>query len=137
MHMRAKSIASIGPVAVLISVGIHVLQGGTVELVKLLTAGSYIQIITTSMEYFTQARQQWRDLAAECLNIDKVLRLPDAPPLARSADGAIRVSGGGSFGWPRKPPQRYTVSGSTDPSALPGAGSILDQACMPQIYIQF
>jgi hypothetical protein len=38
--------STIGPSAVLISVGVNVLMGGTVELVKLLTAGSYISIIT-------------------------------------------------------------------------------------------
>jgi hypothetical protein len=52
--------SSIGPTAVLISVGINVLLGGQIELVKLLTAGSYISIITWSMTSITYCRQQWK-----------------------------------------------------------------------------
>ena len=57
--------SSIGPTAVLISVGINVLLGGKVELVKLLTAGQYISIITWSMTSITYCRQQWKDLVAK------------------------------------------------------------------------
>eukprot|EP01052_Picozoa_sp_SAG31_P009029 SAG31_NODE_467_length_15267_cov_13.792919_5_plen_364_part_00 len=80
---------SIGPISVLISVGIHVGRGGALRLVDLLSAGSYIQIITTSMEWYTNARNNWRDLAAECKNLDAVLSLPDGEPLERTADGSI------------------------------------------------
>ena len=65
--------AMVGPSAVLISVGVNVLRGGTVELVKLLTAGSYISIITWSMVSITVCRQQWKDLCVECKNIDGIL----------------------------------------------------------------
>jgi hypothetical protein len=43
----------VGPTAVLISVGINVLLGGEVLLVKLLTAGQYISIISFSMQSLT------------------------------------------------------------------------------------
>eukprot|EP01043_Picozoa_sp_COSAG02_P009580 COSAG02_NODE_327_length_24561_cov_92.867754_19_plen_797_part_00 len=100
---------AIGPTAVLMSVGINVLLGGKVELVKLLTAGSYITIISSSMQKVTESRQQWRDLCAECANIDEMFELPDAEPLKRSSDGAIRL-GDAAFGWPTKPPTRYSVA---------------------------
>lgn len=100
--------SSVGPTAVLISVGINILLGGELQLVKLLTAGSYISIITFSMQSITEARQQWRDLCVECKNIDAVLALPDAPPLQHTADGSIQLTNA-SFGWPIKPPAKYKV----------------------------
>lgn len=100
--------SSVGPTAVLISVGINSLLGGKLQLVKLLTAGSYISIITFSMQSITEARQQWRDLCVECKNIDAVLALPDATPLQHTADGSIQLTNA-SFGWPMKPPAKYEV----------------------------
>ena len=100
--------SSIGPAAVLISVGINVLLGGQVELVKLLTAGQYISIITWSMTSITYCRQQWKDLVVECKNVDAVLELPDATPLEHTLDGSIQANGA-AFGWPAKPPASYTV----------------------------
>ncbi len=100
--------SSIGPTAVLISVGINILLGGELQLVKLLTAGSYISIISFSMQSITEARQQWRDLCVECKNIDAVLALPDATPLAHTADGSIQLTDA-SFGWPMKPPAKFKV----------------------------
>lgn len=102
---------AIGPTSVLMSVGINVLLGGQVELVKLLTAGSYISIISSSMQMVTDSRQQWRDLCAECANIDEMFELPDADPLRRSSDGAIRLDHA-AFGWPTKPPARYAIVAS-------------------------
>ena len=78
------------------------------ELVKLLTAGSYISIITWSMVSITVCRQQWKDLCVECKNIDGILRLPDSVPLQRTLDGSIRLKNA-AFGWPVKPPTSYTV----------------------------
>ena len=106
--------SSIGPTAVLISVGINVLFGGKVELVKLLTAGQYISIITWSMTSITYCRQQWKDLVVECKNIDAVLELPDATPLERTSDGTIDLNGA-AFGWPAKPPTTYTVAANDTP----------------------
>ena len=106
--------SSIGPTAVLISVGINVLLGGKVELVKLLTAGSYISIITWSMTSITYCRQQWKDLCQECKNIDELLELPDSTPLRNNPDGAITADGA-SFGWPAKPPVAYTVTAKDTP----------------------
>ncbi len=100
--------STIGPSAVLISVGVNVFLGGTVELVKLLTAGSYISIITWSMVSITYCRQQWKDLCVECKNIDEILELPDSPPLERTADGSIWLTDA-AFGWPLKPPVSYKV----------------------------
>ncbi len=101
--------AMIGPSAVLISVGVNVLRGGSVELVKLLTAGSYISIITWSMVSITVCRQQWKDLCVECKNIDDILELPDSVPLERTADSSIRLTKA-TFGWPLKPPTSYEVT---------------------------
>eukprot|EP01052_Picozoa_sp_SAG31_P004097 SAG31_NODE_166_length_21670_cov_22.507719_15_plen_245_part_00 len=92
----------------LISVGINALFGGKVELVKLLTAGSYISIISQAMQAVTESRQQWKDLCAECKNIDKMFELPYGDVLDRTADGSI-VLKDASFGWPVKPPTKYTV----------------------------
>ena len=72
----------------LLSVGMHVARGGALRLVDLLTAGSYIQIISQSMEWYQGARQQWKDLAAECVNLDRLLALPDGEPMARSGAAA-------------------------------------------------
>ena len=111
--------SSIGPSAVLISVGMNVLFGGEVELVKLLTAGSYISIITWSMTSITYCRQQWKDLCVECKNIDAVLELPDAVPLERTVDGSIQLKGA-AFGWPAKPPVAYTVTKKDTPCTPDG-----------------
>ena len=83
-------------------------------LVKLLTAGQYISIISYSMQSLTESRQQWKDLKVECKNIDQVLELPDSEPLSRTADGSIRLQGA-SFGWPTKPPAQYTVKANGTP----------------------
>jgi ABC-type multidrug transport system fused ATPase/permease subunit len=112
---------TIGPTAVLISVGINVLLGGKVELVKLLTAGSYITIISSSMQKVTESRQQWRDLCAECANIDEMFELPDSEPLKRSSDGSIRLTDA-SFGWPTKPPTAYKVKADGTACAPLAAG---------------
>ena len=108
--------SSIGPSAVLISVGLNVLLGGKVQLVKLLTAGSYISIISSAMQAITESRQQWRDLYAECKNIDEMFELPDAEPLARTDDGSLRLAGA-SFGWPAKPADTYSVKADATPCA--------------------
>ena len=65
MSVRRKTLSevlanAIGPSAVLISVGVNVLLGGKVELLKLLTAGSYINIISDAMQACTQSRQAWK-----------------------------------------------------------------------------
>ena len=99
---------TIGPSAVIISVGINVALGGNVELVKLLTAGSYISIMSSSMQAVSESRQQWRDLCAECANIDEMFELPDAEPLTHTSDGSIQLKNA-SFGWPAKPPAAYSV----------------------------
>lgn len=106
--------SSVGPAAVLISVGINAFLGGELQLVKLLTAGQYISIITFSMQSITDSRQQWRDLCVECKNIDQVLALPDSEPLERTVDGSIRLSNA-SFGWPMRPPTQYTVKANDTP----------------------
>ena len=113
--------STIGPSAVLISVGINVLLGGSVELVKLLTAGSYISIITWSMTSITYCRQQWKDLCVECKNIDQLLELPDSAPMERTPDGSIRAQGA-AFGWPAKPPATYTVTEEETPCKQDGQG---------------
>lgn len=118
---------SIGPTAVLISVGINVLRGGQVQLVKLLTAGSYITIISQSMQSITESRQQWRDLCAECKNIDEMYELPDSQPLKRTADGSIRLQGA-SFGWPVKPPTKYSVKANDTPVTAVTEGEL---SCPP------
>lgn len=95
--------STIGPVAVLLSVGIFKVMGNALVLADLLAAGSYIQIISSSMEWYTNARQMWKDMAAECTNLDRLFALPDGEPMERSDDGTINVSGA-SFGWPAPPP---------------------------------
>jgi ABC-type multidrug transport system fused ATPase/permease subunit len=104
--------STIGPVAVLASVGIHVALGGPLRLADLLTAGSYINIISRSMEWYQLARQQWKDMAAECINLDSLLALPDGEPMERSEDGAIDVVDA-SFGWPIRPLTRLKVVSTT------------------------
>jgi ABC-type multidrug transport system fused ATPase/permease subunit len=112
----------IGPAAVLISVGIDVRLGGKVSLVKLLTAGQYIQIISASMTALQRTVAQWKEFVIEAKSIDDILLLPDAEPLQRSADGTIRLSQA-SFGWPVKPPQRYEVTAKGDTPCVPAAAS--------------
>ena len=99
---------TIGPAAVLISVGIDVVSGSKIELVKLLTAGQFIQIISSSMSSLQEALAKWREFKTESKNIDNILALPDAEPLERSTDGSITLTRA-SFGWPIKPVHTYEV----------------------------
>ena len=103
---------SIGPTAVLISVGVSAALGNPVSLVNLLTGGSFISIISSATQAITEARQQWRDLAAGGKNMDQILALPDAPPVARTDDGSLRLASA-TFGWPVKPPQAYKLKDAT------------------------
>ena len=65
---------SLGPAAVLISVGVDLLRGGKIELVKLVTAGSYVSLVSASMKSMGLAKSAWNTVVAECKNIDAVLR---------------------------------------------------------------
>lgn len=57
---------SSGNLSVLVSVGVNSLLGGPVELVALLTASSYVALLSKSMNAIMSAKQDWQVVAAEC-----------------------------------------------------------------------
>ena len=61
------------------------------------------------MTAVTYSRQKWRDMVAECKNIDAVLALPNADPVPRTQDGTIKLTDA-VFGWPCKPPDAYSIN---------------------------
>ena len=92
-----------GPISILVCAAVRTAQGRPIELAHLLTGGVYVNIISGAYKGISNGMQSWKKLESECVNLDKMMSIPQAEEYNKSTDGSIVLTNA-AFGWPAKPP---------------------------------